>query len=68
MFPEGVASGDPDYNSVLLWTRRPYAAGGVVRTLHVEVTEDRTFGRVVVSTMARVLAESDWTGRVLAAD
>ena len=23
VFPEGVASGDPDSNSVLLWTRRP---------------------------------------------
>jgi|SRR5271154_842090 len=23
LFPEGVASGDPDSNSVLLWTRRP---------------------------------------------
>ena len=22
-YPEGVASGDPDSNSVLLWTRRP---------------------------------------------
>ncbi len=25
LFPEGVASGDPDSNSVLLWTRRPPA-------------------------------------------
>ncbi len=66
MFPEGVASGDPDYSSVLLWTRRPYAAGVAVRTLHVEVAEDRAFGRVVVSAMARVSAESDWTCRVLA--
>ena len=23
-YPEGVASADPDWNSVLLWTRRPY--------------------------------------------
>src|SRR5580693_1358000 len=66
MFPEGVASGDPDHSSVLLWTRRPYAAGVAVRTLHVEVAEDRAFRRVVVSAMARVSAESDWTCRVLA--
>jgi alkaline phosphatase D len=66
MFPEGVASGDPDYSSVLLWTRRPYAAGVAARTLHVEVAEDRAFGRVVVSATARVSAESDWTCRVLA--
>ena len=42
------------------------AAGVAVRTLHVEVAEDRAFRRVVVSTMARVSAESDWTCRVLA--
>jgi alkaline phosphatase D len=24
LFAEGVASGDPDSTSVLLWTRRPY--------------------------------------------
>ena len=35
MFPEGVASGDPDYSSVLLWTRRPYAAGVAARPLHL---------------------------------
>ena len=26
-FPEGVASGDPDPSSVILWTRRPYGTG-----------------------------------------
>ena len=61
MFPEGVASGDPDHSSVLLWTRRPYAAGVAARTLHVEVAEDRAFGRVVVSATARVSASR--TGR-----
>src|SRR5215469_8780797 len=66
MFPEGVASGDPDHSSVLLWTRRPYAAGVSARTLHVEVAEDPAFRRVVVSATARVSAESDWTCRVLA--
>ena len=25
LYPEGVASGDPDPNSVILWTRRPFA-------------------------------------------
>ena len=25
LYPEGVASGDPEPDSVLLWTRRPYA-------------------------------------------
>ena len=27
LYPEGVASGDPDANSVILWTRRPFARG-----------------------------------------
>src|SRR5690349_22263539 len=27
LFPEGVASGDPDFDSVLLWTRRPLDKG-----------------------------------------
>ena len=68
LYPQGVASGDPDENSVLLWTRRPYADGRKQATLLVEVAEDSAFTRVVASTKARVLAESDWTCRVLAAD
>ena len=32
LYPEGVASGDPDSNSVILWTRRPYEAGGRHKT------------------------------------
>ena len=27
LFPEGVASGDPEPDSVLLWTRRPFGKG-----------------------------------------
>jgi phosphodiesterase/alkaline phosphatase D-like protein len=27
LFPEGVASGDPDPQSVILWTRRPFDRG-----------------------------------------
>ena len=28
LYPEGVASGDPDPSSVILWTRRPFDSGG----------------------------------------
>ena len=28
LYPEGVASGDPDPSSVILWTRRPFESGG----------------------------------------
>jgi alkaline phosphatase D len=27
LYPEGVASGDPAPDSVILWTRRPFGAG-----------------------------------------
>ena len=45
LFPEGVASADPDSSSVLLWTR-PSAARHRRRRLHVEVAEDPAFLKV----------------------
>jgi len=68
LFPQGVASGDPDAHSVLLWTRRPYADGRERATLRVEVAEDPAFARVVATATAPVLAEADWTCRVLVGD
>jgi alkaline phosphatase D len=63
-FPEGVASGDPDSTSVLLWTR--YLADSKrTTTLNVEVAEDDLFTRVVATAAAPVSSESDWTCRVL---
>src|SRR6185369_1478790 len=64
LYPEGVASGDPDPNSVILWTRRPYTAGKR-HLLTVEVAEDEKFRRVVAHASAPVSAASDWTTRVL---
>jgi alkaline phosphatase D len=66
LFAEGVASGDPDSGSVLLWTRRPYDAQMRGKMLHVEVAEDAAFQRVVVNAKTPVSADSDWTCRVLA--
>ncbi|MFT3898543.1 MAG: alkaline phosphatase D family protein [Thermomonas sp.] len=68
LYPQGVASGDPDENSVLLWTRRPYADGRKDANLLVEIAEDPAFARVVAMTAAKVSAESDWTCRVLVGD
>ena len=65
LYPEGVASGDPAPDSVILWTRRPYESGGR-RILTLEVAEDPAFRRVVASAPAPVSAASDWTTRVLA--
>src|SRR5436189_479377 len=64
LYPEGVASGDPDPGSVILWTRRPFESGGR-QVLTVEIAEDDAFRRVVATASAPVSAESDWTTRVL---
>ena len=63
LYPEGVASGDPDEHSVVLWTRRPYD-NGERQLLTVEVARDAEFERVVSDARVMVLAASDWTARV----
>jgi len=64
LFPEGVASGDPEPDSVLLWTRRPFGKGER-QILTVEVAEDEGFRRVVAQAPAPISQASDWTARVL---
>jgi alkaline phosphatase D len=64
LYPEGVASGDPDASSVILWTRRPFESGAR-QLLTAEVAEDQGFRRVIAKAPAPVSAESDWTARVL---
>ncbi len=63
LFPEGVASGDPDSNSVLFWTR--YPSSGKSAQLTLEVAEDEAFERVTASTPVTVSPAADWTCRVL---
>src|SRR5262245_16027530 len=63
-FAEGVASGDPDATSVLLWTRVSASRSDAV-PLTVEVAEDVDFTRVVASAPARAVAAADHTCRVL---
>jgi alkaline phosphatase D len=64
LFPEGVASGDPDSNSVLLWTRRaPQPKPS--QELTVEVALDEAFKRVIATQKVSISAEADWTCRVL---
>src|SRR3954466_7852928 len=64
LYPQGVASGDPDAHSVILWTRRPFAEG-TRHVLTVEVAEDEAFGRVIAHAKAPVSSLADWTTRVL---
>jgi alkaline phosphatase D len=66
LFPQGVASGDPDHTSVILWTRRPFNVDSS-QVLDLEVAEDPDFHRVVARAAAPVAADSDWTTRVLVA-
>jgi alkaline phosphatase D len=64
LYPQGVASGDPDAHSVILWTRRPFAEG-TRQNLTVEVAEDEAFSRVIARAKAPVSSAADWTARVL---
>jgi len=67
LYPEGVASGDPHPDSVLLWTRRPPVSGSQAARLTVEISEDPEFHDVVGTATAALAADSDWTCRILAA-
>src|ERR1700745_61466 len=52
LFPEGVASGDPDGNSVLLWTARAPQSEPQpkpAQELIVEVALDQTFQHVIAT-------------------
>jgi len=64
-YPEGVASGDPQTASVILWTRRPFGDEAKTARLVVEVATDAKFDRIIASAPAVVSAASDWTCRVL---
>jgi alkaline phosphatase D len=66
LYPQGVASGDPDAHSVILWTRRPFT-DGTRHVLTVEVAEDQAFRRVIAHAQAPVSSAADWTARVLIA-
>jgi alkaline phosphatase D len=65
LFAEGVASGEPDSTSVLLWTRRAPLANEKAPKLTVEVASDADFKTIVARAPAAISADSDWTCRVL---
>lgn len=64
LFPQGVASGDPDPTSIILWTRRPFE-GDLPQSLTVEVADDPDFRRVIATSRVPALPAADWTSRVL---
>ena len=67
LYPQGVASGDPTDDSVILWTRRPPVAGSRAHRLAVDVASDPEFAHIVATGTADVGADTDWTCRFLAA-
>jgi alkaline phosphatase D len=67
LFPQGVASGDPHAESVLIWTRRPPVDDDVASRLTAQVAEDVAFHNVVAESTVELSAAADWTCRVLAA-
>lgn len=67
LYPQGVASGDPRSDSVILWTRREPDAGAASHGLTVEVAADPFFRDVVARGEVAVTGATDWTCRFLAA-
>jgi alkaline phosphatase D len=65
LYTEGVASGDPGPDSVILWTRASFGAEGVTVPLTVEVAEDAAFRSVIARAGAPALNAADHTCRVL---
>lgn len=68
LFPQGVASGDPTSNSVILWTRRPPINQSVAKKLTVEISTTPDFVKILAGGTTRISADSDWTCRFLVPD
>src|SRR6476660_7680128 len=59
LYPEGVASGDPDPSSVILWTRRPFASGNR-QALTVEVGKDPASRQAIAKPPAPESVAANW--------
>src|SRR5215467_4886671 len=68
LFPQGVASGDPTANSVILWTRRPPVNDSVAKKLVVEISTTPEFKKILAGGTTHISADSDWTCRFLTKD
>ena len=64
-FPQGVASGDPEPDSIILWTRYVPSPGEPSSQLRLEVAEDEAFDSVIATRRVRLSAAADGTCRVL---
>jgi alkaline phosphatase D len=68
LYPQGVASGDPTFNSVILWTRRPPINDSTASKLTVEISSTPEFKKIISGGTANISADSDWTCRFIALD
>src|SRR5277367_3730860 len=66
LFPQGVASGDPTSNGVILWTRRPPVNDSAAKKLIVEISTTPEFKKILAGGTTHISADSDWTCRFLA--
>jgi alkaline phosphatase D len=68
-YPQGVASGDPAPDSVILWTRLQPKPGDPreTHTIFLEVARDRDFRKIETRAFIPITAETDWTCRFYAA-
>ncbi len=68
-YPQGVASGDPAPDSVILWTRLQPKPGDTREThrIFLEVARDRDFKKIETRAFVPITAQTDWTCRFFAA-
>lgn len=66
LYPQGVASGDPTPDGVILWTRRPVISGSVAGNLTVQISTDADFKKIVSGGRKEITSAADWTCRFLA--
>lgn len=65
-FGFGVASGDPDATSVVLWTHARPGEDGAAVPVTWEVATDADFAEIVATGAASAVAEEDYTVKVIA--
>ncbi|MCC6663317.1 MAG: alkaline phosphatase D family protein [Polyangiaceae bacterium] len=64
VYPQGIASGDPKPDSVILWTRAlPKAGSGSVNVIY-EIASDEAFETVIATGSVDVDETTDWTVRI----
>lgn len=68
LYPQGVASGDPAQNSVILWTRRPPVNDSTSGKLIVEISDSKEFRKIIAGGTTKINTDSDWTCRFLVKD